>query len=209
MKRRPVGYCRIKSWLWNHVHSTIQKNESAIFLCGKPVLELAKTSVVKLEEELVIGGNLRKGSRAETYLKLEDHSKFIIKQRFQLFFGASIEVKKNAVLVVGKGYLNTGSSIVCAKSIQLGNEVYIGRNVYITDSDHHLIYTHDTISNPSAQVSIGNHVWIGYGATILKGVTIGDGAMIAAGSVVTHDVPSKAMVAGIPARVIKEAVVWK
>lgn len=58
-------------------------------------------------------------------------------------------------------------------------------------------------------VNIGNKVWIATGAMILPGVTIGDGAIVAAGAVVTKDVPEKCMVAGVPAKVIKENVEWK
>ncbi|WP_309473787.1 DapH/DapD/GlmU-related protein [Curtobacterium sp. AG1037] len=57
-------------------------------------------------------------------------------------------------------------------------------------------------------VRIGNHVWIGQGARVLKGVTVGDGAVIALGSIVTRDVPARALVAGQPARVIRENVSW-
>ena len=56
---------------------------------------------------------------------------------------------------------------------------------------------------------IGNKVWIASGAMILPGITIGDGAIVAAGAVVTKDVPSRCMVAGVPAKVIKENVDWK
>ena len=57
-------------------------------------------------------------------------------------------------------------------------------------------------------VRIGNKVWIATNALILPGVTIGDGAIVAAGAVVTKDVPAKCMVAGVPARIIKENVEW-
>ena len=54
-----------------------------------------------------------------------------------------------------------------------------------------------------APIHIGKQVWIGANATILPGVTVGDGAVIAAGAVVTRDVPERAVVAGVPARVVK------
>lgn len=58
-------------------------------------------------------------------------------------------------------------------------------------------------------IRIGDHVWIGLRATILKGVSIGDGAVVGAGSMVIRDVPSGALVAGVPARVIRESVTWQ
>ena len=58
-------------------------------------------------------------------------------------------------------------------------------------------------------VIIGNHVWIGTRVTILKGVSVGEGFIIGAGSIVTHDVPAHCMVAGNPARVIKIDVSWE
>ena len=60
-----------------------------------------------------------------------------------------------------------------------------------------------------APVTIGDRVWIGCRATVLKGVTIGDGAVVAACSVVTRDVPPRALVAGNPARVVREDVTWE
>lgn len=58
-------------------------------------------------------------------------------------------------------------------------------------------------------MKIGNKVWIASGAMILRGVTIGEGAIIAAGAIVSKDVPARCMVAGVPAKVVKENVYWK
>lgn len=61
----------------------------------------------------------------------------------------------------------------------------------------------------TAPIRIGNHVWIGSRATILKGVSIGDGAIIASGAVVSRDVEAGSIVAGNPARVVKEHAQWR
>jgi len=79
--------------------------------------------------------------------------------------------------------------------------VRIGPYVTIADSDFHDLHQRG-VRPPSAAVTIGDHVWIGGKASILKGVTIGRGAVVGIGSVVTRDVPPFAIVAGVPARVI-------
>lgn len=105
------------------------------------------------------------------------------------------------------GYINYNSKINCYNKIIIGDDVKISENVTIRDSDNHEIqYSGYEISKP---IIIGNHVWIGLNATILKGVNIGDGAIIAAGAVVTKDVPARTLVGGIPATIIKENIEWK
>ena len=77
------------------------------------------------------------------------------------------------------------------------------------DFDAHLItYADGTTNRVTAPITIGNSVWIGAGATILKGVTIGDNAIIGAGAVVTKDVKANTIVAGNPAKTIKENIHW-
>ena len=105
--------------------------------------------------------------------------------------GAFLAARKNASLHLGsKVYINRNTCVVAKESIIIGNHVDIGPNVCIYDHDH---------SNKSptgfvtAPIIIGNHVWIGANSVILKGVTIGDNCIIAAGSVVTHDVPDNSV----------------
>lgn len=207
---KPTGYRPIQSWYMNRALPGLSRQGGTLLLCGHAVCDVAPASKIILKDDLIIGANLRRGSCAESYLKMKENSSLTVNGRFQVFFGASLEVFPHASLSVGRGYINTGAAIACACSITLGNEVFIGRNVYITDSDHHKILAKDgTVANLPQPVHIGNHVLIGFGAIILKGVTIGDGAVIAAGAVVTSDVPAGCLAAGVPAKVIREGVVWK
>ena len=119
--------------------------------------------------------------------------------------GAKVSVAKNASLVLGSGYINNDCEIRCAESITIGENVAIANQVVIHDHD-----SHEIEGTPSSDpIKIGNHVWIGMRAIILKGVTIGDGAVVAAGAIVTKDVPPNTVVAGVPAKVVKENVIWK
>ena len=140
-------------------------------------------------------------------LKMKSNSKFIVEKSFDLFSGHHIAINENATLKLGSGYANYNLKIRCFKEISIGNDVAISENVTIWDSDaHHIIGKESQMTKP---VFIGNHVWIGMNVTILKGVNIGDGAIIAAGSVVNKSIPSSCLAGGIPAKVLKENVEWK
>lgn len=75
------------------------------------------------------------------------------------------------------------------------------------ESDAHIIDGNGNQISESAQIR--NHVWIGTNVNVLKGVTIGDGAVIAARAVVNHDIPPNVLAGGVPAKVIKENVGWR
>lgn len=114
---------------------------------------------------------------------------------------------KTAKLHIGEN-TNIGdrSEIHVADSIEIGKNCAISWDVCIMDTDYHKFNDNICKSKP---VKIGNHVWIGCRSTILKGVTIGDGAVIAAGSVVTKDVPANTCVGGNPAKILKENIYWE
>lgn len=101
---------------------------------------------------------------------------------------------------------NNGFSMVALQKISIGNDALIGLNFSVSDSDfHHLKPAERFHSNPpSEQVSIGNNVFIGSDVTVLKGVSIGDNSVIGSNSVVTKNVPDNVVVAGNPARIIRE-----
>ncbi|MDI6802823.1 MAG: acyltransferase [Bacteroidota bacterium] len=119
----------------------------------------------------------------------------------QFFPGVRLEVGKDACIKIGKGtYLNRNTVIVSQKQVEIGNNCKISWDVVIMDSDlHPLPGNTKIISKP---VVIMDNVWIGCRVIILKGVTIGSGAIIAAGAVVTKDIPANSIAAGVPAQVL-------
>jgi acetyltransferase-like isoleucine patch superfamily enzyme len=87
--------------------------------------------------------------------------------------------------------------------IIIGDNTFIGYRVTLATLNHGIL-PQDRVSLYPAPISVGNKVWIGAGVIVLPGVTIGDNAIIAAGAVVTTDVPADTIVGGVPAKVIKK-----
>ena len=103
-------------------------------------------------------------------------------------------------------FSNFNLTILDGGGVEIGNRVFIGPNVGIYTVNHPTdARRREKEYEWALPVKIGNKVWIGGGVTILPGVTIGDNTVIAAGSVVTQDVPANVVAAGNPCKVIKEA----
>ncbi|OZM71124.1 transferase [Amycolatopsis antarctica] len=101
-------------------------------------------------------------------------------------------------------FVNQGCRFNDIGGIEIGDEVMIGPDVSLISSGHPLAPAERRSGVTSAPITIGRNVWIGASAIILQGVTIGVDAVVAAGSVVTRDVPPRSLVAGNPARVLRE-----
>jgi acetyltransferase-like isoleucine patch superfamily enzyme len=119
------------------------------------------------------------------------------------FPGVRLECWRNARLVIGNGtYLNRNTEVIAAREVVIGRDCKISWDVVIMDTDQHGFHGAEPVAMP---VRIGDRVWIGCRAIILKGVSIGDDAVIAAGAIVTRDVPAGAVVAGQAATVIRQS----
>ena len=114
-------------------------------------------------------------------------------------------------LEIGSGtYLNPNSHLVVHQAITIGRNCAIGWNFQAMDTDlHQMLDSSGRAIGSDQPIAIGNRVWVGANVTVCKGVHIGDGAVIATGSVVTRNVSAGTMVGGVPARLIKENVNWK
>jgi acetyltransferase-like isoleucine patch superfamily enzyme len=119
-----------------------------------------------------------------------------------LFSGVRFECWSGALLQVGTGtYLNRNTEIVATRSVVIGRDCKIARDVIIMDSDQHAVPGEpEPVSRP---VNIGDRVWIGARAIVLKGVTIGSDSVIGAGAVVTRNVPPASVVVGPSARALR------
>lgn len=114
---------------------------------------------------------------------------------FYTDFGKNITIGKDV-------FINSGCHFQDQGGIEIGDGALIGHNVVLATINHDL-NPKENRKNHYAPIKIGAHVWIGSNAAILSGVTIGDYAVIAAGAVVTRDVPAMTIVGGVPAKVLK------
>lgn len=124
---------------------------------------------------------------------------------------SKISVSKDASLTIGKQFGMSNTVINCHESITIGDFVNIGDGCLIMDSNFHSTDWKvredrglDVKNAKTAPIKIGNHVFVGARSIICKGVTIGDRAIVAAGSVVVKDIPEDCVAGGNPARVIKQ-----
>ncbi len=120
---------------------------------------------------------------------------------FGLFPPFSTDCGKN--ISIGKNvFINSGCRFQDQGGIRIGDGALIGHNVVMATLNHDIDPRKRSDMHPKP-IFIGNNVWIGANATILPGVRIGDGAIVAAGAVVTKNVPSNVIVGGVPATIIK------
>ena len=162
---------------------------------------------IVIKKNVNFGLRWRMTNYKSSLLKIDKGGQFEVTGNFDFYTGINITIDKDANLKVGSGYSNDNVDINCYKEISIGHNVVISKGVIIRDSDNHVI--NNLYDRVSQKIVIGDNVWIGMRAIILKGVNIGNGAVIAAGAVVNSDVPDNCIVGGVPAKIIKKDINWK
>jgi acetyltransferase-like isoleucine patch superfamily enzyme len=190
----------------------LQVNPLASARHGGKLLVYRKTTVrihrgaqVDIDERLTLGRQWAGGAPLyRGHFVVRDGARLEI-GKVGLMTGLRVGVAEGAELIWRGGGSNSDLRLSCYESIRIGENVGFGDRVTLRDSDNHDIGSGKPMGAP---IVIEDNVWVGLESTILKGVTIGTGAMVAAGSLVTKDVPPGTLVAGRPAKVIRQDIAW-
>lgn len=201
------------------LNSRLILNNPYVFYNQKNSISNAKVNYLQKGEGTRIEGlrlQVRKPVN-ESYLTIEDES--CIQGNFV------IESEKGIIKIGSRTFIG-GGTFICTKEIEIGNDVMFSWGCTVVDNNSHsVLWAHrrndvidwkrgldenkigaykDWSNVKEAKVTIKDKAWIGFNTIILKGVTIGEGAIVGAGSVVTKDVPEWTIVAGNPAKIIRE-----
>jgi acetyltransferase-like isoleucine patch superfamily enzyme len=153
-------------------------------------------------------------------VKIANNVRVLKSALVEIRFGGSIEIDENTEVLDGVMILTYGGAIKIGKrssinaqtilyghgGLTIGNDVLIAGHCMVIPSNHNFADKNKTImsqGNTSKGITIEDDVWIAHGCSILDGVTIGRGAIIAAGSVVNKDVPANCIYGGVPAKFLK------
>lgn len=169
-------------------------------------LSIANNSSILVNGNLHLGTSWAGNSGRSTLIRLDEGAEFICNGINLINYGADIYILKGGKLEIDGSFLNCDVKIRTTESVTIGKGCVISHNVTIIDSDTHCVDLPDHVK--TKPVIIGDYVWLGNRSMVLKGVTIGNGAIVAAGAVVAKDVPENTMVAGVPAKIIKKNVTW-
>lgn len=174
-------------------------------------IDFEKDSELHLyNSSLEIGVSKLSKSRAETYLRMRSNSKWIVKDFCAVSYGSTIEILPNGLFETNYFTMNINSTIIVKKHIKIGNNVMIGRNVTIYDSDFHDIYDNrSNIINNDGAVIIDNDVWIGSNCLILKNTFINSNAIIGANTTISGYVKGDSITINrVEKNVVKEKIKW-
>jgi acetyltransferase-like isoleucine patch superfamily enzyme len=120
--------------------------------------------------------------------------------------GTKIRCHEGVVEIGAKTVMGQECTISAYKRVRIGEQCVIADRAMFIDFDHGVVEVERPIRQQgiyTREVEVGSNVWIGYGACVLRGVSVGDNSIVGTNSVVTKDVPANAVVAGVPARIVR------
>lgn len=206
---------------WNHCISALFRLMGGVHIKGKRsnTIKLTNTYAKHLSIKIIGKNNVidfREGANyfQNSSIYIHGNNNCIIFGKRNYIEQASLYIEDDNNLIKfgdhNRIFGRTHIATIEGTSVIFGDECLFSDSVVFRTGDSHSIF--DSKSgvriNPSKSIEIGNRIWFGNTTTILKGVTIGDNAIIGTGAIVTKDVPNNVIVAGNPSKVIKENVKW-
>jgi acetyltransferase-like isoleucine patch superfamily enzyme len=139
-------------------------------------------------------------------LEIAPGARLVLGRWSWLGHGCKVRVHEGEVSIGAKSVLGQECTISCYRHVAIGRECIVADRVMLIDFDHGVVEVERPVRLQGIymrDVEVGHNVWIGYGACILRGVTVGDNSIIGTNSVVTRDVEPNAVVGGVPARTLR------
>jgi acetyltransferase-like isoleucine patch superfamily enzyme len=170
---------------------------------GRLLVRLARKKLA-LRGRLVLDGLAFVGPRCT--LQVGERGRIELGRWSWVGHGCKLRCHEGVIQIGAKSVLGQECTISAYQRVSIGRECVVADRVMMIDFDHGMVEVERPIRLQGIykrDVRVGHNVWIGYGASILRGVAVGDNAVIGTGAVVTRDVPANAVVAGVPARVIR------
>lgn len=176
--------------------SIVRIDGSKIIPYKNAVIDIESSAKIYLYAgDIEVGCDLLAKSKAETRIRLRDSAIWSSLGGCRISYSSTVEVLKNAVFDSQYFTMNSNSTIVVAEKISLGQDVMIGRNVVIYDSDHHQITDEEgKVKNFPMPVVIGDHVWLATNVVVLKGSVIGSYSIVGANSIVKKAIKEQSLV---------------
>lgn len=192
---------------YNYLKNNVKRKGGRWLIFRGSYIQIDNTSRIYLFAPFTMGARRVISSSNITKLQMDKWTTLVINGKFHMNENTNIWITHSGKLILNGGFINENVTITCAKQIIIGKNAHIAREAVIRDYDGH--YIEELAYRTAKPITIGDNVWIGYRAMILKGVTVGNNSIIAANSVVTKDVPPNSIVAGNPAKIIRSNINWR
>lgn len=207
-----VRYIKITSYIYlNYFCKSVKREKKYhIYPHRGTKIRIRSNAEIILNGDLHINAHEDDSRLARSHLSLYENSKLIVGGYVILRYGTLIRLAPDAILeFMGKVTPNINLTIDCRQLIRIGNDTMMGSDVIIYDSNFHPTqYPNRDFKTNTSPVYIGEHVWIGTRAMIMKGCNIGMGSIIGANAYITGNIPANSMVACNPSRIVMKDVKW-
>lgn len=193
---------RICGWWYSVVYS--KHIIHGKLLCDRNcIFDLSTDSKIEICGVLTLSDASYVPNKRSTIIMMKPGAVFEAKNSC-IYYGGTLRIGENARFSIGNSYINSDCRIECSKAITIGNNCAISFDFCAMDSNGHELDR----NRESKDIIIEDRVWIGSRVTVLPGVRIGEGAVIASNSLVNKDVPPYTLVGGVPAKILREKVSW-